>query len=166
MHWFCLHTKPQKEVQVASFCTAQLGLETYYPRIRQHRTIRRRRTLVIRPLFPRYLFCRFDPASLFRAVRYAPDIVQIVSRGDIPTVVSPDLIDGLRSWAGNEVDLLTLQPSMRVGDRVEVTNGPLQGLSGTILKEAQERVRVTILLSFLQNGAQLTVERSDLRLIA
>jgi transcriptional antiterminator RfaH len=166
VHWFCIHTKPQKEEQVVSFCSAQLGLETYYPRLRQHRTIRRQRKLVIRPLFPRYLFCRFDPASLFRAVRYAPDIVQVVSRGDTPTIVAPDLIESLRSWAGNEVDLLTLQPSIRVGDRVEVTNGPLQGLSGTILNESQERVRVTILLSFLQNGAHLNVERSDIRLIA
>lgn len=166
MHWYCLHTKPQKEEQVASFCAAQLGLETYYPRLRQYRNIRRKRRLVIGPLFPRYLFCRFDPGTRFRAVRYAPEIVDIVSKGSSPTIVAADLIDGLREWAGDQVDLLNLQPSMRVGDRVEVTNGPMQGLSGTILKESEESVRITILLSFLQDGAQLNVERTDLRLIA
>ena len=76
------------------------------------------------------------------------------------------MIDGLKAWAGDEIDLLTLQPSMRVGDQVEIINGPLQGLSGTILKESEERVRITILLSFLQDGAHLNVERADLRLIA
>jgi transcriptional antiterminator RfaH len=166
VHWYCLHTKPQKEEQVASFCGAQLSLETYYPRLRQYRTIRRKRQLVIRPLFPRYLFCRFDPAILFRAVRYAPDMVDIVSLGNTPTVVSSELIDSLRTWAGNEVDLLTLQPSLHVGDEVEITNGPLQGFSGTVLKETEERVRVTILLSFLQNGAHIHVDRADLRRIA
>ena len=128
--------------------------------------IRRQRRFVIRPLFPRYLFCRFDPAILYRAVRYAPDILDIVSNGTTPTVVADELILSLKAWAGNEIDILTLHPGLRVGDRVEVTTGPLQGLSGTILKESEERARVTILLSFLQNGSQLSVDRSDLRRIA
>jgi transcription antitermination factor NusG len=166
VHWYCLHTKPQKEEQVVSFCAAQLGLETYYPRLRQYRNIRRKRRLVIGPLFPRYLFCRFDPGIRFRAVRYAPEVVDIVSKGCTPTMVSPSLIEGLREWAGEEVDLLDLQPSMQIGDRVEITNGPMQGLSGTIVKESKESVRITILLSFLQDGAQLNLERSNLRLIA
>lgn len=166
VHWYCLHTKPLKEEQVAAFCGAQLSLETYYPRLRQYRTIRRKRQLVIRPLFPRYLFCRFDAATLYRAVRYAPDMVDVVSLGSNPTVVAADLIESLKSWAGNEVDLLTLQPSLHVGDEVEITHGPMQGFSGTVMKESEESVRVTILLSFLQNGVHLNVDRADLRLIA
>ena len=166
MHWYCLHTKPLKEAQVASYCTAQLGLQTYFPRLRQYRVIRRQRRLVIRPLFPRYLFCRFDAAVLYRAVRYAPEILGIVSSGSSPTVVPDNLIDNLQSWAGEQVDLFTLQPTFRVGDEVEVTGGPLQGFSGTVLKESEESLRVVILLSFLQNGAHLSVDRSDLRLIA
>ena len=145
---------------------AQLGLQTYFPRARQFRVIRRQRRFVIRPLFPRYLFCRFDPALQYRAVRYAPDMLDIVSNGSAPTVVADNLIEGLQAWAGDEIDIITLQPSLRIGDHVEVTQGPLQGLSGTILKESEERVRVTILLSFLQNGAQLSVDRRDLRRIA
>jgi transcriptional antiterminator RfaH len=166
VHWYCLHTKPLKEAQVASYCTAQLGLQTYFPRLRQHRVIRRQRRFVIRPLFPRYLFCRFDAAILYRAVRYAPEILDIVSSGNAPTVVPEVLIENLQSWAGNEVDIFTLQPTFRVGDQVEVTGGPLQGFSGTILKEVEERARVIILLSFLHNGAHLSVDRRDLRLIA
>ena len=166
MHWYCLHTKPLKEAQVASYCTSQLGLQTYFPRLRQHRVIRRQRRLVTRPLFPRYLFCRFDASTLYRAVRYAPEILDIVSSGTAPTVVHDSLIENLQSWAGNEVDIFTLQPSFRVGNQVEVTTGPLQGFSGTILKEVEERTRVIILLSFLHSGAQVSVERTDLRLIA
>ena len=166
MHWYCLHTKPLKEESVAAYCTTQLGTETYFPRLRQYRVIRRQRRFVTGPLFPRYLFCRFDPAVLYRAVRYAPDILDIVSHGNEPTVVADCLIETLQSWAGNAADIITLQPSLRVGDQVEVTGGPLQGFSGTILQEAEEKTRVTILLSFLQNGAHVSVDRSDLRRIA
>ena len=93
-------------------------------------------------------------------------MVDIVSTGTSPTVVADSLIGSLRAWAGNHVDLITLQPTLRVGNQVEVTEGPFQGFSGIILKESEERARVTILLSFLQNGAQLNVERSDVRRIA
>ena len=132
MHWYCLHTKPLKEAQVASYCTSQLGLQTYFPRLRQHRVIRRQRRLVTRPLFPRYLFCRFDASTLYRAVRYAPEILDIVSSGAAPTVVHDSLIENLQSWAGNEVDIFTLQPSFRVGNQVEVTTGRLQVFSPAI----------------------------------
>ena len=166
MHWYCLHTKPLKEQQVASYCSVHLGVQTYFPRLRQYRVIRRQRRLVTRPLFPRYLFSRFDPAVLFRAVRYAPDILDIVSNGGGPTIVPDALIGNLQSWAGDEVDIITLQPGLRAGDQVEITSGPFQGFSGTIFQESEERARVTILLSFLQNGAHLSVDRADLRLIA
>jgi transcriptional antiterminator RfaH len=166
VHWYCLHTKPLKEQQVAAYCTSCLGTETYFPRLRQYRVIRRQRRLVVRPLFPRYLFCRFDPAILYRAVRYAPDILDVVSNGSGPTVVPDALLQNLQSWAGSGVDIITLQPALRVGDQVEITTGPFQGFSGTILMESEERARVTLLLTFLQNGAHLSVDRSDLRLIA
>jgi transcriptional antiterminator RfaH len=155
-----------KEEPVASYCAAQLGAETYFPRLRQYRVIRRQRRFVTGPLFPRYLFCRFDPAVLYRAVRYAPDMLDIVSHGSEPTIVADSLIESLQSWAGDATDIITLEPTLRVGDQVEVTGGPLQGFSGTILKESEEKVRVTILLSFLQNGAHVSVDRADLRRIA
>ena len=166
MHWYCLHTKPLKEQQVASYCTTYLGLQTYFPRLRQYRVIRRQRRFVTRPLFPRYLFCRFDANILYRAVRYAPEILEIVSNGNAPTLVPDNLIESLQSWAGDEVDLITIQPTLRIGDQVEVRSGPLQGFSGTVLNESEERTRVTILLSFLQNGAHVSVDRADLERIA
>jgi transcription antitermination factor NusG len=93
-------------------------------------------------------------------------VLDVVSKGNVPTVVDDALLASLQSWAGDEVDLITIQPSLRVGDQVELVGGPLQGLSGTILKEHNGSARVTILLSFLQDGAHLTVDRSEVRLTA
>jgi len=166
VNWYCLHTKPLKEGQVASYCDAQLGLETYFPRLRQQRTIRRVQRTVIGPLFPRYLFCRFDAPLFYRAVRYAPDVITVVSAGNAPAIVEDSLIAGLRDWTAPENDILTLQPSLRPGAAVQIVAGPMQGLSGTILTECNERNRVKLLLSFLQDGVHLSVDRADLRLIA
>lgn len=143
-----------------------LGLETYFPRLRQYKTIRRVRRVVTDPLFPRYFFCRFDPASSYRQVRYAPETIDIVHVGRYPAIVDSSLIAELKSWAGDAVDILTLQPTLRVGDRVEITDGPMRGLPAVILHASEDRDRVAILLSILECGAQMTISRSELRLVS
>ena len=168
VNWYCLHTKPLKESHVAAFCNERLGLETYFPRLRQQRTIRRQKKTVTGPLFPRYLFCRFDASLSFRAVRYAPEVATIVATGTRPAIVEDSLIAGLRNWAneGDSGDIITFKPTIQLGDAVQVVAGPMQGLSGVIMSECNERSRVKILLSFLQHGAHLSVDLADVRLIA
>jgi transcriptional antiterminator RfaH len=166
MHWYCIHTRPKKEELVADYCRNMLGLETYYPKLREYKTIRRVRKLVTGPLFPRYLFCKFDASASYRSVRYAPEAIDLVHSGSFPAVVGPGLIDDLKCWAGDGVDILSLRPTLRIGDRVEITDGPMRGLSATILQTSEDRDRVAILLSILECGAQMMVSRSDLRLVS
>lgn len=162
LNWYCLHTKPKRETQVASFCQSTLGFETYYPRLRQHRTIRRVRRLVTSPLFPRYLFCRFD-FSAYRAVRFAPDVIDLVHVGETPATVPEGLIHELRSWAGDVMDATASSSgNLRPGDDVEIIEGPLQGMHATILRASDDRDRVAILLSILQCGAQMTLSRQHI----
>lgn len=162
MNWYCIHTKPKREAQVAAYCSENLGLETYYPKIQQRRTIRRVRKLVTSSLFPRYLFCRFDMVS-YRAVRFAPDVLDLVHIGDKPAVVPERLITELRAWAGDTLDMSALRLDMRPGDAVQIVDGPLRGLPATILRASDDQDRVAVLLSLLQEGAQMIVSRSQLR---
>jgi transcriptional antiterminator RfaH len=166
VNWFCLHTRPQKEAHVESYCRETLGIETYFPRLKEHRTIRRVRRVVTSPLFPRYLFCRIDLANSYRAIRYAPEVISLVHAGDAPAVVSDALIEELKGWAGYEIDRTTLMPSFRPGDAVQVVQGPMQGVSAVILRASDEQDRVTILLSLLQCGAQLTISRAQLERVS
>jgi transcriptional antiterminator RfaH len=159
MNWYCLHTKPQRESQVESYCRHTLGVETYYPQLRVYRTIRRVRRLVVGPLFPRYFFCRFEPAHSFRAVRYAPESLGIVNVGGEPAIVADSLIAELRQWAGNTLDQCAVRPSLCSGDAVEITEGPLRGFSAVILRADDDRDRVAILLSLLNSGATTTIRR-------
>ena len=163
MKWYCLHTKPVKEGQVAAYCHDTLGLETFYPKLRQYRTIRRVRRLTTGPLFPRYLFCRLDLTTDYRAVRYAPDALNLVHFGSRPALVPAELIAGLKTWAGNAIDIITIAPSLQPGDHVEITDGPLRGLPAVIVRASNDKDRVAVLLSVLQQGAQMTISRSQLR---
>jgi transcription antitermination factor NusG len=165
MNWYCIHTKPLKEAHVAAHCGAPLGLETYYPRLRGYRTIRRVRRLVVGPLFPRYLFCRFDPGVSFRAVRYAPDVLDIVHVGAVPAIVEDGLIAGLRQWAGDALDETTVRPTLRTGAPVEIIDGPLRGLTAIIAHAEDGEERVAILLTLLQHGTRMTISREQLKAV-
>jgi transcriptional antiterminator RfaH len=140
-----------------------LRLETYFPRLRRQKTIRRVRRIVTSPLFPRYLFCRFDPSLHYRAVRYSPDVIDVVSFGERPALVDDAIITGLKSWAGEAVDVITVQPGLRPGDLVEITDGPMRGLEAVILHERSDRDRVAVLLSILECSAQVLISRAQLR---
>ena len=163
MNWYCLHTKPLKEVQTSAYLTDTLGLETYFPRLKRQKVVRRIRRVVIRPLFPRYLFCRFDANFQYRAARYAPDVIDVVRFGEQPAVVSDSILADLKTWAGEAVDIITIEPQLGLGDTVTVKEGPMRGLQAVIVRESSDRDRVAILLSTLECGAQVMIGRSQLQ---
>jgi len=151
MHWYCIHTRPQKEARVAAYLKVALSLETYFPRLKRHKTIRRVRRVVTEPLFPRYLFCRFDLGPSYRAVRYSPDVIDVVTFGPTPAIVEEALIESLKGWAGESVDVITLQP-----------DGPMLGLQAVILQERSDKDRVAVLLTILGGKVPMMIRRSQL----
>jgi transcriptional antiterminator RfaH len=162
MEWYCLHTKPRKEAAAERYCRETLGIETYYPQLKRQKTIRRVKRWVTRPLFPRYFFCRLDLTKNYRGARYAPQVLDVVSFGEHPTVVDEAIIHQLKNWAGEAVDVLTLGPNYRPGDRVEITEGPLRGLEAIFQQELNDRDRVAILLLTLAHPTRAIVSRSVL----
>jgi transcriptional antiterminator RfaH len=161
MNWFCVHTRPQREKQVVEQLSTLFGVEVYFPRLRLQKTIRRVRRQVTEPLFPRYLFCRFELASNYRAVRYAHDVIDLVSFGPQPAVVSEQLISDLKSWVGED-SLVTAVPMFSCGDRVQIVDGPMQGLQAVILEGRSDSERVAVLLSILGCEARLSIDRRQL----
>lgn len=160
MNWYCLHTRPGRENDVLRSLNQQLCLETYFPRLRQMRRIRRVRRVVVEPLFPRYVFCRFDPVFQYRAVRYSQHVINVVNFGEEPAIVPEPLLQELKTWAGETMDLISAPPMLQSGDNVEIAEGPFQGLRAVILHETAACDRVAVLLSIFAMEARLTLHRS------
>lgn len=164
MNWYCIHTRPQKEDSICRFYEDSLHLETFSPQLRERRVIRRVKRLVTRPLFPRYVFCRFEPALHHRAVRYAPDIIDVLHFGGEPTIVPDALIDEIRGWNSEVMDT-SLRPAFFPGDIVVIGEGPLMGLRAIVQHELNDTDRVAVLLSFLDCGARTVLPRAQLQLV-
>lgn len=160
--WLCVHTRPRRESAAEQYCRDVLGFDTYYPRLKHLKTIRRVKRWIVGPLFPRYFFCRLNLAQNFRAVQFAPQVIGVVGFGGRPAHVDDTIIDQLKQWAGETVDIMTVRPGFRPGDLVEIADGPLRGLQAVVLQEMSDRDRVAVLLSTLGCQARLIVSRSQL----
>lgn len=164
MNWFAIHTKPRAETLAQTSLTRE-GIETYFPKLKRRRTIRRVRRWVTGPLFPSYIFARFDPIASGRLVKYADGITNIVSFGGKPAIVDEALIEGIRAHA--EQDVVTIQTApFKTGDVVEIQTGPFRGLQGVFEREMSDRDRVVILLETLAQGTRVQVSREQLEKVA
>ncbi|MGH6877350.1 MAG: transcription termination/antitermination protein NusG [Rhizomicrobium sp.] len=147
--WYVAYTQPNGEEKAVEHLARQ-GYDTYLPRYRRAVRHARRRTLAVRPLFPRYLFVGLDRmAQRWRPIRSTCGVVGLVASGDEPVPVSADVVENLRGQESNGVfDLLSPVQRLRAGDSVRVTDGPFADLVGRLLGMADHE-RVYILLELL-----------------
>ncbi len=169
MDWYALHTKPRQEL-LAQTALAREGLETFFPKLKRKRTIRRVRKWTVGPLFPNYIFARFAYAKDHRLVKYANGVSTIVGFGGRPAVVDEQIIDGIRTHCeavdAAAEDTVVLPPaSFRPGEIVEIKAGPLMGMQGIFEREMSDRDRVVVLLETLARGARVEVSREELERI-
>ena len=164
MHWYAVHSKPRQET-VAQTSLRREGIETLFPKLRRRKLIRRVRKWVTGPLFPSYIFARFDLEQSGRLVKYANGVASIVSFGSKPAVVEDAIIAAIRAHATD--DVVTVAPvQFRPGEVLEIQSGPLRGLQGIFEREMSDRDRVILLLDTLAQGAWVEVSREHIERVA
>lgn len=161
--WYCLHSKPKCEHSAASVLREMDGVETFCPRIRFQRSTGRGKVWFVEALFPSYFFARFDVSRFYRAVRHSQNVIRVIEFGGNPVPVADSVIAHLRVEM-NHCELREINVGIRVGDNVEVTEGPMRGLTGIVESVHGGEERVRILLEFL--GRQSVVEVSADKLIS
>lgn len=155
MPWYVINSKPRQE-QSAEQNLRQLGVDTFCPMIKERRIVRRKSQVLSGPLFPRYLFARFDIDTSCRAVTYARGVRNIVSFGTIPATVNDEVIEGLR--ARLEDGCINWEDScFRPGQVVSLKAGPLLGLEAIFERKMGDGQRVVLLLRALAYQARIVV---------
>jgi len=164
INWYAVQCKPCRE-DVAAMNIGRLGVEVFLPKLRQEKLVWGVPQLVIKPLFPGYLFARFCPASYFHLISYARGVRRIVSCGEAPLPVDDEIIAMIRSRVHNDGYVRIEPPQFQAGDRVMVCEGPLQGLRGIFERVLSDRERVVILLEAIHYQARVVVERRHLQAV-
>jgi|SRR5215813_6269475 len=164
-NWYAIHTHPCRET-VAAMNIERLGLEVFFPRIRQKKAVWGVEKTVIKPLFPGYIFARFVPSTYLHLIHYARGVRRVVGNREKPLPVDEEIINSVRSGINDEGYVQLLPDVMRRGDRVMVQDGPLQGLIGRLDEEMDDRSRVVILLEAIEYQARLLIDRRCLKVQA
>lgn len=156
MQWYAVYTKPNREEMVAGFLK-NAGLEVFNPKLKQRKYLQGVYRDIISPLFPSYIFVRFEP-MITSWMRYTRGVRKIVG-GDSPWPVSNEIIDLIKS--NEENGFISIKPhELRCGDKVAIKDGPLQGFKGIFEKEVNGQERVILLLTAIKYQARIIIEKS------
>jgi len=155
--WFVVHTRANEEQRALGHLQRQ-GFTAYLPQCRRWRRHARRRELVRRPLFPRYLFVALDLESArWRPILSTVGVAGLVQHGERPTPVPEGVVEELRACeAAGEFDVTHSAARLRLGDVVRITSGPFADLIGKFSGMA-DRERVFVLLDLLGRHAKTAV---------
>jgi transcription antitermination factor NusG len=159
--WYALQVRSRKEGYVASQIQGQ-GLECLLPTYKSIRKWSDRMKEIEQPLFPGYLFCRFDFQNR-RPVITTPGVLQIVGYGRTAVSVSDEEIQALQLAVASEMPKQPW-PYLEVGQRVRVNYGTLSGLEG-ILVNVKGNHRVVLSVTLLQRSVAMEVETSWLSVV-
>lgn len=157
MLWYAGYTASRHEKRVAEHF-AQRGVEHFLPLYETiHRWNNGRHTVRL-PLFPGYIFVRIALRDRLRVIE-VPGFVRLVGFNSLPCPLPEADINRMKE-ALNKGVLAEPYPYLTVGTRVEIRNGPMQGMTGILLRR-QNKCRVVISVDLIMRSMIVEVEAGD-----
>jgi transcription termination/antitermination protein NusG len=149
--WYGIRTRSNHE-KVAAIVLRGKGYEPYLP-------VYHRRTDAVNksehPLFPGYVFCRFDVKKRL-PILMTTGVISVLGFGREPVAIPDEEIEAVRAvlYSG-----LPAEPCayLQEGQRVRVTRGSLDGVEGILLKK-KNHFRMVISVTMLQRSISVEVD--------
>src|SRR6201997_2684875 len=157
MLWYAGYTASRHEKRVAEHF-AQRGVEHFLPLYETIHRWNNGRHRVQLPLFPGYIFVRIALRDRLRVIE-VPGFVRLVGFNSLPHPLPEADINKMKE-ALNKGVLAEPYPYLTVGTRVEIRNGPMQGMTGILLRR-QNKCRVVISVDLIMRSMIVEVEAAD-----
>jgi transcription elongation factor/antiterminator RfaH len=142
MSWYAIYTRPRHEKKV-DVQLKDKDIETFLPLITRKRQWKDRKKNVEMPLFSSYLFVNFEYKYRFDILE-TDGVVKIVNFNGVPAVVPDWQIESLRQML-TFPKAIQLESYIQPGEIVEVTEGPMRGMKGTVVnRKNSNRLVLTI----------------------
>ncbi len=142
--WFAVHVKARYE-KATAWLLHQKGYEGFLPLYKCRRRWSDRIKELELPLFPGYLFCRFNLHERLPILK-TPGVLSIVGIGKTPIPVDEGEIAAIQSIVKCGVPTQPW-PFLQIGQRVRINYGPLSGLEGIVVNlKSQHRLVVSVTL--------------------
>lgn len=158
--WIVATTHPHSEAIAREHLVRQ-GYAVYCPQLRKRRSHARKVEMVLRPLFPGYVFINLDGSGgAWRPIQSTTGIRNLVRFGEEPALLDASFIDGLKA---REIEGAVIRPPVpfTVGQQVQIEGGPLDGLLARIFS-LDDRDRIVVLLDVMNRGVKAVLDSSQL----
>jgi transcription antitermination factor NusG len=152
--WYGIRTRSNHE-RVAALVLEGKGYEPYLP---SYYAYRRRADVLVKseyPLFPGYVFCRFD-AKKRLPILMTTGVVSVVGVGKEPAAIPDEEIEAVKAVLRSG---LPAEPCayLREGQRVRVTSGSLDGVEGILVKK-KNHFRMVVSVTMLQRSISVEID--------
>lgn len=155
--WYAVRVRSNFE-KVASQALQHRGYNEFVPYYRAKRRWSDRTRVVDFPLFPGYVFCRFNPERRLPVLQ-APGVVGVVGFGGELYPIEEAEIESVKTLVNYGRDVQPW-PALKVGQKVRIRGGSLNGIEGILLKLKNGR-RLVVSISLLQRAVAAELGRED-----
>jgi len=152
--WFVIQTKPKKEEEARSYLTLK-GVEIFNPLMENFVIRNGKITKEFKPLFPSYIFGKFDLEQDYSLVRWGRGVKKVLGSGDGPTPVAEVVVEIIKRRTDPH-GIVRKTYHFKANDTVRIKSGPLKNLLGIFERWVSDTDRVRILLNLI--GYQPEVE--------
>ena len=154
--WFAVQTKSRHEKK-ANLELREKGVESFLPSVRERRRWSDRQCWVELPLFPQYLFVRIPMSAESRcSVLQTVGVVQFVGASGKGTPIPSEQIATLQTLMEQRVQL-SPHEFLRVGERVRIRGGALEGIEG-ILSTIRNETSMVVSVDLIQKSVAIRID--------
>ncbi|MBF9060071.1 transcriptional activator RfaH [Rhodobacterales bacterium HKCCSP123] len=159
--WFVARTKPNGETRALENLSRQ-GFRVFLPLEKRQEKRGRRQVLVLRPLFPGYIFLALDlDQPGWAAVNNTFGVLRLISlRDGRPSPLPAGVVEELLERTDDDGRLLPPE-DIPVGSRMRLVQGPFANWVAEVVA-APEDARISLLLDLMGRKVTVTTSRSNL----
>ena len=163
LKWYVVQSKPREERRALHFLQEK-GLLAYLPRMEIERVRGLKSFGIEKPLFPNYLFCRFDRDESLAYVRWTKGVAKILPESVNPIRGEDHVVTSIKNL--EQTDGVIRKKPLRTNDRIRITHGPMKDILGIFDHWASDRGRVRVLLNFINYQATVELHHSLVEKVA
>jgi transcriptional antiterminator NusG len=157
--WFAVWTRSRHEAAVRTQLAGK-GIEAFLPTVPKWSRWKDRRKRIDWPLFQGYCFARLQPDE-FQAVRACAGVAGLVSFDGRAASIPDREIDAIRTLVSSDLQYDPC-PLLPEGSHVKVVSGPLQGVTGKLVRKGA-RARLVLAVDLIGQGVSVEVDAADVQ---
>lgn len=156
--WFALWTHSHCEERVCEQLEGK-GFRAFLPTVRDWSRRAGVRRLVVRPMFPSYLFVQhhIDKRSYVEIMKIKGLVRILGDRWDRLESIPGAEVDAIRQVVNSPLHVMP-HPYLQQGQRVRIVDGPLTGIEGILVRSRPERGLLVLTVDLLRRSVAVEVD--------